>query len=173
MRFGRLAKQRGKRAKRNPKKSLKKRHILGISSFEGSDNLSTSRLHNDDYQLEGTGTPLTDSNSSSPPHTSDNAGTPNRPIRAVVANAAAISEAQHDKAAIKKRGRKRLLLSSSEMKTKGKLNALGGTTISSSEEKKMVNIKRSKISGLDLLHQTTMESINGKYQSVIFNLIDV
>ena len=173
MRFGRLAKQRGKRAKRNPKKSLKKRHILGISSFEGSDNLSTSRLHNDDYQLEGTGTPLTDSNSSSPPHTSDNAGTPNRPIRAVVANAAAISEAQHDKAAIKKRGRKRLLLSSSEMKTKGKLNALGGTTISSSEEKKMVNIKRSKISGLDLLHQTTMESINGKYQSIIFNLIDV
>ena len=141
---------------------------MGISSFEGCDNISYAILHNDDYELEGTGTPPTDSNSSSPPHTSDNAGTPNRPIRAVVANAAAISEAQHDKAAIKKRGRKRLLLSSSEIKTKGKLNVLGGTHVSSNEEKKMLNFKRSKISGLDLLHKTTMESINGKDQEIVF-----
>jgi len=160
-RFGRLSKQRGKRAKRNTKKSLKKRHnILGISSIEESDNFSSARLHNDDYELDRIGTPPTDSNSSSPPHTSDNTGTPNRPIRAVVANAVAISEAQHEKSAIKKRGRKRLLISPSDMKIKGKLNALAGLNISNHEEKKMTNCKRTKISGLDLLHKTTMESIN-------------
>ena len=162
MRFGRLAKQRGKRAKRNPKKSIKKRHnILGISSIDGSENFSSTRLHNDDYELDETGTPATDSNSSSPPHTSDNAGTPNRPVRAVVANAAAISEAQHDKTAIKKRGRKRLLISSSEIKAKGKLTTLAGSNFNSHDEKKMHNCKRSKINGLDLLHKTTMDSING------------
>ena len=162
MRFGRLAKQRGKRAKRNPKKSIKKRHnILGITSIDGSENFSSTRLHNDDYELDETGTPATDSNSSSPPHTSDNAGTPNRPIRAVVANAAAISEAQHDKTAIKKRGRKRLLISSSEIKAKGKLTTLAGSNFNSHDDKKMHNCKRSKINGLDLLHKTTMDSING------------
>ena len=162
MRFGRLAKQRGKRAKRNPKKSIKKRHnILGITSIDGSENFTSTRLHNDDYELDETGTPATDSNSSSPPHTSDNAGTPNRPIRAVVANAAAISEAQHDKTAIKKRGRKRLLISSSEIKAKGKLTTLAGSNFNSHDDKKMHNCKRSKINGLDLLHKTTMDSING------------
>ena len=162
-RFGRLSKQRGKRAKRNTKKSLQKRHnILGISSIEESDNFSSARLHNDDYEFDRIGTPPTDSNSSSPPHTSDNTGTPNRPIRAVVANAVAISEAQHEKSAIKKRGRKRLLISPSDMKIKGKLNTLAGLNISNHEEKKITNCKRSKISGLDLLHKTTMESINGK-----------
>ena len=48
------------------------------------------------------------------------------------------------------------------MKIKGKLNTLAGLNISNHEEKKITNCKRSKISGLDLLHKTTMESINGK-----------
>ena len=149
---------------------------MGISSIDDSDNFP-SAIHHNDFELDRTGTPATDSNSSSPLHTSDNGGTPNRPIRAVVANAAAISEAQHEKTAIKKRGRKRLLISSSDMKAKGKLNALAGVNINKIEEKKISSCKRTKISGLDLLHKTTMESINGKdptlvIVSVIIIIID-
>jgi hypothetical protein len=79
----------------------------------------------------------------------------------VVANAAAISEAQHDKSSGKKRGRKRLLLSSAELKKKH-ISSLGGLKLNTTEEKKLTSCKRNKISGLDLLHKTTMDSITGK-----------
>jgi hypothetical protein len=167
--IGRLAKQRGKCSKRNQKKSLKRQQLIegGLSFDEETLSHSSTalqRVHEDEeYETGEIDTPPTDSNSSSPPHqASDNSiGTPNRPIRAVVANAAAISEAQGDKALVKKRGRKRLLLSSSELK-KNKLGVISRPIVNGNEDKKLANLKRTKISGLDLLHKTTMDLINGK-----------
>ena len=128
------------------------------------------RVHEDnEYETAGIATPPTDSNSSSPPHQSldHSTPTPNRPMRAVVANAAAISEAQHDKPTIKKRGRKRMQLNASELSSKNTLNSVVPSNVNGNEERKLPNFKKnlkslSKISGLDLLHQTTMDSINGK-----------
>ena len=169
--IGRLAKQRGKRSKRNPKKSLKRHQFIeGGMSFD-EETLSHSsttlqRVHEDEeYETGEIDTPPTDSNSSSPPHQNSDTciGTPNRPIRAVVANAAAISEAQGDKALIKKRGRKRLLLNSSELK-KNKLATIRRPNVNINEDKKLAKSKITKISGLDLLHKTTMDLINGKKQ---------
>ena len=175
-RFGRLAKQRGKRAKRSSKKLMEKRHQLteGGSSFDEEliNNSSTTlqNEHENEFEEGGITTPLTDSNSSSPPHNNSDIaiGTPNRPIRAVVANAAAISEAQHDKTAIKKRGRKRLILSSSALKKKSGMESLLPTTVNGNEEKKLSYSKKgskssSKISGLDLLQKTTMDFIHGTF----------
>ena len=176
-RFGRLAKQRGKRAK-NPKKSIKQRPQImeGGSSFD--DDLLThpstdlQRVHEEEgFEGVGIGTPPTDSNSSSPPHqVSDNLlGTPgNRPIRAVVANAAAISEAQHEKGTVKKRGRKRLLLNSTDLKMKNNsMSSSFGSNASGNERKKLTSSKKNskalnKISGLDLLHKTTLDCMYGK-----------
>jgi len=133
------------------------------------------RVHEDnEYETAGIATPPTDSNSSSPPHQSldHSTPTPNRPMRAVVANAAAISEAQHDNPTIKKRGRKRMQLNASELSSKNTLNSVVPTNVNGNEERKLPNFKKnlkslSKISGLDLLHQTTMDSINGK--SILFD----
>ena len=133
------------------------------------------RVHEDnEYETAGIATPPTDSNSSSPPHQSldHSTPTPNRPMRAVVANAAAISEAQHDNPTIKKRGRKRMQLNASELSSKNTLNSVVPSNVNGNEERKLPNFKKnlkslSKISGLDLLHQTTMDSINGK--SILFD----
>ena len=176
-RFGRLAKQRGKRAKRNPKKSIKQRPQImeGGSSFDDDllnhSSTSLQRVHEDEFEEVGVATPPTDSNSSSPPHQGLEhlPGTPgNRPIRAVVANAVAISEAQHETAMVKKRGRKRLLLNSTDLKKNGSsMSSSFGSNLSGSEVKKLTGSKKNaksfnKISGLDLLHKTTMDCMHGK-----------
>ena len=107
--------------------------------------------------------PPTDSNSSSPPHQDiDLSGTPgNRPVRAVVANAVAISEAQHEEGTPKKRGRKRIVLNSADMKKKTGSSASSGSSsmigVHSGDGKKVTTIKKNtksvatKISGLDLI----------------------
>ena len=175
--IGKLSKQRGKRSKRNQKKSLKRHQFIesGLSFDEETLSHSASalqRVHeNEEYEAGEIDTPPTDSNSSSPPHqASDHSmGTPNRPIRAVVANAAAISEAQGDKALVKKRGRKRLLLSSSELK-KNKLGPIRRANVNGNEDKKLAKSKMAKISGLDLLHKTTLDLINGKKSNKYINI---
>ena len=177
-RFGRLSKQRGKHTKRNAKKSMKQRSQLieGGSSFDDDviniPSAGLQRIHDDEeFEDVGIATPPTDSNSSSPPHqVSDNlSGTPgNRPIRAVVANAVAISEAQLEKGSIKKRGRKRLLLNSTDLKKKtNSMSSSFSSNVSGIEGKKVNTCKKnaktlSKISGLDLLHKTTMDCMYGK-----------
>jgi hypothetical protein len=85
-----------------------------------------------------------------------------------VANAAAISEAQHEKGIVKKRGRKRLLLNSTDLKKKNNpMSSSFAPNVSGNEGKKVTSCKKNaksfnKISGLDLLHKTTMDCMYGK-----------
>lgn len=102
---------------------------------------------------------MTDSNSSTPPL--DGSSSSSRPVRAAVANANAISEAQMDMQGKGKAG------SNSDKKVKnsgsGSSSASGSSSLNHLVGRKKKNAQiASRISGLDLLHDTTMECIDGK-----------